>query len=90
MVTRRSTCALGERGLKPIEYEQGAFLAQELDCAKYMECSVMAQQGLQDVFDEAIRAALAVNHINRKGKDMDKKAKCYFYETRGTYLVSPL
>jgi len=35
-------------------------LAIELRAVKYIECSANTQEGLQDVFDEAIKAAVEV------------------------------
>ena len=33
-------------------------MSKEVDVAKYLECSSLAQKGLITVFDEAIRSAL--------------------------------
>ena len=43
---------------KPITREDAAQLAKALGAAKYVECSARTQWGLNDVFDEAILAAL--------------------------------
>lgn len=43
---------------RPLTVEQGEKLASELRAVKYVECSALSQQGLKNVFDEAIMAAL--------------------------------
>jgi len=49
---------LQERGETVVSFEEGEELAKELGAAKYMECSAITQEGVKDVFDEAIRTAL--------------------------------
>ena len=43
---------------KPISFKEGTKLAKEVGAVKYLECSAKTQEGLKDVFDEAIHAAL--------------------------------
>jgi len=54
-----TVAALQNKGTRPISREQGQQLAMELKAAAYMECSAKTQKGLKDVFDTAIKAALA-------------------------------
>lgn len=48
---------------------QGEALKEELKAFKYLECSARTQEGLKQVFDEAIRCVLTSQHtVNRKKK----------------------
>lgn len=51
---------------KVITQEMGQKLAQEMSASVYLECSALTQQGVKDVFDEAINAAL--EPPKKKGK----------------------
>lgn len=57
---------------RPITYDQGERLAKELRAVKYVECSALTQQGLKNVFDEAIVAALDTSIL----PETKKKTKC--------------
>ncbi|KAJ7204730.1 P-loop containing nucleoside triphosphate hydrolase protein [Mycena pura] len=57
---------LAKRRLRPMTTEQGRRLALELEAARYVECSALTQEGLKDVFDEVIVAALELPVDNRK------------------------
>lgn len=59
---------LAARQLKPITVKVAKQLARELGAVEYLECSALTQEGLKNVFDEAIRAAL--NPPNRKSSDL--------------------
>lgn len=61
------TCdKLRERRLAPITYTQGLQMAKEIKAVKYLECSALTQQGLKQVFDEAIRAVLCPPPVKQK------------------------
>ncbi|KAF7358732.1 Cell division control protein 42 [Mycena sanguinolenta] len=51
---------------------QGEKLAREIKVAKFVECSALTREGVQDVFDEAIIAA--VDH--RNSPSTKRKMKC--------------
>jgi cell division control protein 42 len=59
---------LSKRKQKPIEFEQGEKLAKEMNAVKYVECSARNSEGLKNVFDEAIIAALEPPTTNKKRK----------------------
>ncbi|GMK55650.1 hypothetical protein CspeluHIS016_0207060 [Cutaneotrichosporon spelunceum] len=49
---------LRERRSQPIQYSQGAAMANDIRAARYLECSALTQVGLKTVFDQAIRTVL--------------------------------
>jgi len=61
---------LGAKGLKPIEAAEARAQAQAIGAVKYLECSALTQEGLKNVFDESIRAAL------NKPKKQKKSSGC--------------
>jgi len=60
------------KGQKIVTSQQGEALATELGAIKYMECSALTQKGLQNVFQDAVRAVLTPN----KFQAPNKKVKC--------------
>ena len=53
-----------------VEYttkEDAMKMVEEVGAVKYMECSALTQEGVKEVFDEAIRTALKT-HNERKAK----------------------
>lgn len=48
-----------ERRFTPVTYAQGSACAREIGAVKYLEASSLTQQGLKNVFDEAIKTVLA-------------------------------
>lgn len=58
---------LSSKGIQMISLEKANGMARDIQAVKYLECSALTQDGLKNVFDEAIRAAL--NKPKRKKKD---------------------
>lgn len=57
---------------KFVSKAQGEALKEELKAFKYLECSARTQEGLKQVFDEAIRCVL----ISQSNNNVVKKKKC--------------
>ena len=55
---------LAKRKEKLITVEQAEKLAEEIGAVKYVECSALTGNGVKNVFDEAIRAAMEVSVCN--------------------------
>ncbi|GCB64681.1 hypothetical protein scyTo_0014802 [Scyliorhinus torazame] len=49
---------LKEQSLAPITQHQGNGLAKQIQAVKYMECSALNQEGIKEVFAEAVRAVI--------------------------------
>ncbi|KAH7089346.1 P-loop containing nucleoside triphosphate hydrolase protein [Auriculariales sp. MPI-PUGE-AT-0066] len=49
---------LRKQHMSPISREKGVRMAKDIRALKYVECSALTQEGVKNVFDEAVRAAL--------------------------------
>ena len=49
---------LAENNQEPLSLDMGDSLAREVRAVKYVECSALTMEGLNNVFDEAVLAAL--------------------------------
>ncbi|XP_059819518.1 rho-related GTP-binding protein RhoG [Hypanus sabinus] len=57
---------LKEQSLAPISQHQGSGLAKQIQAVKYLECSALNQDGIKDVFAEAVRAVINPTPIKTK------------------------
>jgi len=60
----------------PIRYEQGKALADDLGAVGYAECSAITQEGVDRVFDMAIKAVLGQSQSDAPKRDTESKPKC--------------
>lgn len=58
---------------RPVTTDEGQAVAQKIGALKYLECSAKNQDGVQEVFEHATRAALMVKDSKRKN---GKKKSC--------------
>ncbi|KAH3846298.1 cell division control protein 42 homolog [Dreissena polymorpha] len=66
---------LQKRKQKPVTPEEGARLAKRVNADCYVECSAFTQQGLKDVFDEAMLAVLEPK-IKRRRRVKNGRTRC--------------
>jgi Ras-related C3 botulinum toxin substrate 1 len=66
---------LGEGNKGPVQKETARKMIEDLGC-KYVECSALTQDGLKEVFDEAIRAALHMKMPKMKAKKPKDAKNC--------------
>ena len=57
-----------DKKLSPITYEQGLQMMKKIGAVKYLECSAKTHVGVQEVFDEAIRAVIHPTPIKKTDK----------------------
>lgn len=50
--------SLQDQNLSPITEEQGRATAREIKAVKYLECSALHQEGIKEIFEEAVNAYL--------------------------------
>lgn len=69
------TASVGDSTEEMLSKEQGEQLREELNVYKYVECSARTQEGLKQVFEEAVRCVLAKQKSEAK-KRRKWKHKC--------------
>lgn len=57
-----------EKHLSPICYREGLQMQKKIGAVKYFECSALTRKDLKSVFDEAIRAVLPPEKVQKKKK----------------------
>ncbi|KTF92875.1 hypothetical protein cypCar_00015805 [Cyprinus carpio] len=57
---------LKEKNLTVVSQQQGVALARQIQASKYMECSALSQDGVKEVFTEAVLAFLNPKSQGRK------------------------
>eukprot|EP01089_Gocevia_fonbrunei_P013055 TRINITY_DN3241_c2_g1_i1.p1 TRINITY_DN3241_c2_g1~~TRINITY_DN3241_c2_g1_i1.p1 ORF type:complete len:201 (-),score=45.24 TRINITY_DN3241_c2_g1_i1:57-659(-) len=68
---------LAERKLAPVTLEQGRALAKEIEATKFIECSAVTQQGVKNIFDEAIRAVISPKKQENGKKKKSKRCSLF-------------
>ncbi|EPB80506.1 Ras family protein [Ancylostoma ceylanicum] len=56
----------GTEDRPPITKSQGQKCAQKIKAVKYLECSALTQQGLKQVFEDAVRAVINPKPLKQK------------------------
>ena len=59
---------LKARNQKPIQLLQGESMKKKIGAITYKECSALTQNGLKDIFDEAIKVVLFPEQQKKKKK----------------------
>lgn len=66
----KTIAELARTGQHPVSFQQAQDVAQKIGAYKFLECSARTGDGVNEVFEHATRAALAVR------KSTGKKSKC--------------
>lgn len=67
---------LAKRGQKPVTTSEGEKVARNIGADSFFECSALTQEGLKDVFDEALLSAWDPLPKPRKGARAAPKSAC--------------
>ncbi|KAI6661353.1 hypothetical protein LOD99_10020 [Oopsacas minuta] len=63
------TTLLENEKFAPISYSQGVEMMRDIGAVSYFECSALTQIGVTQVFEEAMRVAIAFrSRVNRRGR----------------------
>ena len=69
---------LAKKQEEVVSKEEGERMAESLKAAKYLECSALTQEGVKNIFDEAIRQQSTWQH-NTGGKKKSENKKCNIF-----------
>ena len=61
---------LADKDQAPISFEVGSKVPEQLNAAKYLECSAMTMEGVRTVFDRAILERMKQVEGEQKNKKM--------------------
>jgi len=70
---------LQDKRMAPVTTTQAESLAKEIGAVRYLECSALTQQGLKNVFDEAIRTVLNPDKYKSAADKKKKGGKCTLF-----------
>uniref|UniRef100_A0A3Q3IZQ7 Uncharacterized protein n=1 Tax=Monopterus albus TaxID=43700 RepID=A0A3Q3IZQ7_MONAL len=57
---------LKEQNLIPVTWQQGTMMAKQIKAVKYLECAAINQDGLNEVFEEAVHTFLSHSATTKK------------------------
>jgi len=73
---------LKKSGLEPVTQSEGQSMANQISAYKYIECSALTQENLQDVFHETIRSVISPGTTSQTGKPVETSSKTKGKETK--------
>ena len=65
--------------MEPVSSQMGDQLAKDIGAVKYMECSVLTQKELRDVFNVGIQVGLEKDNEKKKSGGGGKRGGCIFF-----------
>ena len=69
---------LAKKQEKLVSKEEGERMAESVKAAKYLECSALTREGVENVFDEAILQILQHLEESKNGRNQrERNAMCY-------------
>lgn len=62
---------------KPVSFEEGTAAAANIGAKRYMECSAKLDEGVQELFQQAIRWSVRYGEVVDKKKNKWSKCICF-------------